>query len=140
CAQILRWNASDYGGVASISPRAGQVFTPRINLMNTMGERDLFTEDFSPMNVYNNGFTVWVPGSIFVVFCKLDLSKYPFDEQICRIEMVLMNFDSSKVRFQTADYTATREFYQENEEWDLLGSLVKSTVTVVSNNSLPSVV
>ncbi|KAK3788231.1 hypothetical protein RRG08_029027 [Elysia crispata] len=137
--EILHWNESEHGQVKSISPKMSEVFTPRLNLMNTMGDRDVFIEEFSPVSVHSSGFTSWIPGSIFDVFCKLDLSNYPFDEQLCNIEMILMNFNLSELQFKSIFDKATTDFYVENEEWELLDSTVISNATKVSDIYIPAV-
>ena len=138
--QILRWNTSVYGGETSMTPESRDVFRPRIALLNTMGERDLFREDGAPVIVRSDGFTSWVPGSIFHVSCKLDLTNYPFDEQTCSLDMMVMDFSPSKMKFVALTKTAGLHFFTENGEWQVKSTNVSTELLTVTNDPLSSIV
>ncbi|KAK3775782.1 hypothetical protein RRG08_047970 [Elysia crispata] len=138
--QILRWNASDYGGVSMITPESSAVFRPRIALLNTMGERDLFGQDNAPVVVRSNGLTSWIPGSIFHVSCKLDLTNYPFDEQTCKLDMIIMDFQPSMLKFVVLTKTAGLHFFTENGEWQVKSTNVTTEILTVTGDPLSSIV
>ncbi|GFN86573.1 acetylcholine receptor subunit alpha [Plakobranchus ocellatus] len=135
---ILRWNETSYGGESTISPKASDVFKPRMTLINTMGDRDLFVHENAPVLVYSNGLTVWIPGSIFPVSCQLDLTNYPFDRQTCTIEMMVLNFQGTRLQFIPLRATAGTEYFIENGEWVVQYSNVTSRVLNMSNVLTPS--
>ncbi|GFN98824.1 acetylcholine receptor subunit alpha-like [Plakobranchus ocellatus] len=84
--ELITWDPAEYGGEIVINPKVQDVFRPRMVMLNTLEDRDLFEDDYAPLSVYADGLTTWAPGSIFIASCKLDLTKYPFDEQTCSIE------------------------------------------------------
>ncbi|KAK3788232.1 hypothetical protein RRG08_029028 [Elysia crispata] len=129
--EMLQWNSTDYGGVSHITPKVTSVFRPLMVLLNTLGDRDLFEDDNAPLTVFSDGQVEWVPGNIFPASCKLDLTKYPFDEQHCEIRMMIMNYDSSELAFVAESIGLT--FFTENGQWDIINkSLTTPTVSVRS--------
>ncbi|XP_012944346.1 acetylcholine receptor subunit delta-like [Aplysia californica] len=95
CAYRAAWDSSKYGGVDIIEPMPKQVWRPRLVLLNTMGDRDLFEDDPAPMHVLDSGLTVWYPGGLFLVSCSMDVTNFPFDEQICVLRKLYNTFSSS---------------------------------------------
>ncbi|GFN98803.1 neuronal acetylcholine receptor subunit alpha-7 [Plakobranchus ocellatus] len=138
--EILQWNKTLYGGESTISPKTKDVFRPRMTLLNTMGDRDLFKDDYAPVVIDSSGFTSWVPGSIFPVSCKLDLTKYPFDEQTCNIDMMLMNFAAEQLQFVAVHSEVGRHFYIENGEWEIKYTNITAEVLNISNSRTSSLV
>ncbi|KAK3750037.1 hypothetical protein RRG08_027360 [Elysia crispata] len=129
--EILQWNSSDYGGVSSITPRVTSVFRPLMVLLNTLGDRDLFEDDHAPLTVHSDGRVEWIPGAIIPASCKLDLTKFPFDEQHCEIQIIIMNYDSSKLLFVELGKGLGLDFFTANEQWDITNqSLTTPTVNI----------
>ncbi len=48
----------------------------------------------SNMIVYSDGTVNWVPPGIFNLACQLDITWFPFDEQLCyfKVSLPLLNF------------------------------------------------
>ncbi|KAK3776332.1 hypothetical protein RRG08_032324 [Elysia crispata] len=138
--QILRWNASDYGGVELMTPQSKDIFRPRLALLNTIGERDLFREDNAPVVVHPSGLTSWSPGSMFPVSCKLDLTKYPFDEQTCVLDLLVMEFTAEMLKFEPMTQTVGQNFYTENGEWEVKSTNLSTKFVLVPNDPISSIV
>ncbi|GFS21488.1 neuronal acetylcholine receptor subunit alpha-3 [Elysia marginata] len=129
--EILQWNSSDYGGQSSIAPKVTSVFLPQMILLNTLGDRDIFEDANAPLYVSSNGSVQWVPGGIFPTSCRLDLTKFPFDEQHCEIQMISMNYDVSEILFVAEESGIGRVFYTPNGLWDITNaSLTTPNITV----------
>lgn len=47
--------------------------------------------------VYNNGKVLWVPPSLFVALCELDLRLWPFDTQVCSLKFGSWTYDSQQI-------------------------------------------
>ncbi|CAL1535027.1 unnamed protein product, partial [Lymnaea stagnalis] len=78
--QRIVWDPANYNGQTVIHPLPEKIWRPRVILMNTLGERDLFADHKSPVFMFHNGKTIWVPGSLFPSACELHMKNYPFDE------------------------------------------------------------
>ncbi|GFR68761.1 acetylcholine receptor subunit alpha, partial [Elysia marginata] len=137
--EILRWNSSDYGGETVMAPKITSVFRPRLIMLNTMEDRDLFDDDYAPLSVYSDGTVNWAPGSIFPASCKLDLTNYPFDEQHCEIEMLTMNFDANELLLQPVDGTVGLSFFTKNGQWDISNMEITTPIRDIGNENKSTV-
>ncbi|VDO40243.1 unnamed protein product [Haemonchus placei] len=80
----LSWNASKYGGVSSVRFAGGenQIWRPDVLLYNSANE-DFDSTYKSNEVVYSTGEVNWVPPGIFRASCKMDITYFPFDDQLC---------------------------------------------------------
>ncbi|XP_059154939.1 neuronal acetylcholine receptor subunit alpha-6-like [Physella acuta] len=123
--QMVAWNPADYGGHVMIHPLPEDIWRPRVVLVNTLGERDLFDDDKAPMFVFYDGLTYWVPGGLFPASCALDMTNYPFDKQKCSLQLlVAMTLTIQEMLFVARDSKAMTTFYTANGEWELVDSSV----------------
>lgn len=42
--------------------------------------------------VYNTGTVTWIPPGIFIISCKIDITWFPFDDQICKLKVSFENY------------------------------------------------
>ncbi|CAL1535034.1 unnamed protein product, partial [Lymnaea stagnalis] len=128
--EIVAWNPNDYGGQVVIYPIPEKIWRPRIILMNTLADRDLFDDDKAPTVMLSNGETGWVPGSLFPTSCELNLTNYPFDRQTCIIELVAMRYITEHLQFVAAFPNIELNYFITNGEWEL-----QSTELIIRNFS-----
>ncbi|RUS86578.1 hypothetical protein EGW08_005659 [Elysia chlorotica] len=122
--EIVQWDPQEYGlTVMYVYPK--DVWRPRLILWNTLGERDLFKDDYSPTLVKFNGHVNWYPGSLFPVSCKLNLEKFPFDRQTCVLELFAMGWTKSILRFLIEDEGVDLDSYTINGEWEIISTSIK---------------
>nr|KAI8757336.1 neuronal acetylcholine receptor subunit beta-4-like; partial [Biomphalaria glabrata] len=125
--EILAWEPSDYGGLMSIHPLPEAVWRPRVVLLNTIDKRDLFGDDKAPLNVESTGLTHWIPGSLFLTSCELDMTKYPFDKHTCFIQLIAMTYQTHELHFiapKSPEVGLT--FYTPHGEWNLLKTTIEA--------------
>ncbi|KAK0062252.1 neuropeptide FF receptor 2 [Biomphalaria pfeifferi] len=137
--EILAWDPSNYGGLNVIHPIPENIWRPRVVLINTLGDRDLFDDDKAPVFILNNGHTSWVPGSLFPTSCELDVTNYPFDKQTCYITIVAMTLDVTEMQFVAFTSEVQKNFFIPNGEWNLLSSNINITQVTSSNISLSTI-
>ncbi|KAH9488470.1 Acetylcholine receptor subunit alpha [Bulinus truncatus] len=125
--EMLQWDPSVYDGQTTIHPVPEKIWRPRVVLMNTLGDRDLFKDDVAPVFIGYTGEVGWAPGSLFPVSCELQLADYPFDEQTCTISLAAMTFKSDELIFVAASPNVKFDFFVRNGEWDLKDSKVNVT-------------
>ncbi|KAH9488473.1 Acetylcholine receptor subunit beta-like 1 [Bulinus truncatus] len=125
--ELLIWDPSNYGGVNVMHPLPEDIWRPRVVLMNTMGDRDLFADDKAPVFVARDGLISWAPGSLFPASCQLDVSKYPFDEQTCVIKIVAMTHSKEEMLFSATNSTIQTHFFITHGEWDLTSATISIT-------------
>ncbi|GFN98287.1 neuronal acetylcholine receptor subunit alpha-3 [Plakobranchus ocellatus] len=137
--EVLQWDPATVNGVDVIAPKPKAIFRPRMVLLNTLGERDLFEDDYAPVNVYYNGSTSWIPGGIFPASCKLDLTNYPFDKQICEIKMAVMSYSDDEILFYAIGDSARFTFFTQNGEWDVESSDMSTPNIIVLDSNVTSI-
>jgi len=76
------------------------------------------------IRVTPDGVCHWYPPGLLVSHCPVDVSRFPFDEQLCSIEYELWGHDSGHVQLNALDTGVDIAYYQKNGEWDLVGESV----------------
>ncbi|XP_055894100.1 acetylcholine receptor subunit alpha-like isoform X2 [Biomphalaria glabrata] len=117
--EILVWDPKDYGNQTLIHPVPEKIWRPRVFLLNTLGDRDLFKDDVAPAMVTNSGYAGWVPGSLIPASCELHLEDYPFDQQTCTINFVSMSHSTLELVFVANSPKILLDFFIKHGEWEL---------------------
>ncbi|XP_055862644.1 acetylcholine receptor subunit alpha-like [Biomphalaria glabrata] len=118
--EIVVWNASQYGGVHQITAGRSDLWRPRLVVLNSIGERELYKEDSSPLQVDHTGQVSWTASGPLATSCSLDLSRYPVDDHVCHIKLMTMSYQADTVQLLDELNQNSRERYLENSEWILL--------------------
>ncbi|XP_012944311.1 acetylcholine receptor subunit delta-like [Aplysia californica] len=74
--QRLAWDPAKYGGIEMMSPMPIRIWRPRLIVVNTVGDRDIFEDDNAPTIVMANGSTSWKPGGLFPI--RFRMKREPF--------------------------------------------------------------
>ncbi|KAK0062251.1 acetylcholine receptor subunit delta-like isoform X1 [Biomphalaria pfeifferi] len=135
----LMWNMSKYGGQNLIHPVPGMIWRPRVILMNTLGDRDLFGDNKAPIIITNFGMVRWMPGGLFPTSCDLQMTNYPFDRQTCKIKMVAMSLSVNEMQFIATATEVGQLFYTLNGEWELTQGYIAIGRTMTGPIGLSSV-
>ena len=77
----LMWNSSEYGNIEDLRVPPITMWKPDILLYNSANEN--FDASF-PTNivVYSTGNCDQIPPGIFKSTCKIDITWFPFDDQV----------------------------------------------------------
>ncbi|VBB33888.1 unnamed protein product, partial [Acanthocheilonema viteae] len=87
----LKWDPREYGGIKDLHFPGGnsQIWRPDILLYNSAD--DNFDSTFkSNLLVYSNGEVNWIPPGILKFSCKLDITWFPFDDQVCGLKYMTL--------------------------------------------------
>ncbi|VDO89461.1 unnamed protein product [Heligmosomoides polygyrus] len=79
----LRWRPTLHDNISSLRFLSDeqQIWIPDILLYNSANEN--FDSTYrSNLVVYSNGEINWIPPGIFKISCKMDITMFPFDEQV----------------------------------------------------------
>ncbi|VDN26180.1 unnamed protein product [Gongylonema pulchrum] len=125
----LKWNPEEYDGIKDVRfpSDSGQVWHPDILLYNSANEN--FDSTFkSNLVVYSNGEVNWIPPGILKFSCKLDITWFPFDDQICGLKFGSWTFNGFALDLQidADDPNSAHQMdisdYVVNGEWDLIAT------------------
>lgn len=119
--QLLIWNASEYGGIEQTLISQDNVWKPDIVINNAV---DTLTKTmgFSQLavNILSDGTVMWEPGDVFQTLCTVDVSRFPFDTQVCIYEFSTWMYSRKDIHLTVEDGSVDMDFYHENGEWEVI--------------------
>ncbi|VDN59065.1 unnamed protein product [Dracunculus medinensis] len=125
----LRWDPAEYGGIKDIRipGQANAIWKPDILLYNSADEN---FESMYPVNyvVSNDGNVLQVPPGIMKLSCKIDITWFPFDDQMCHLKFGSWTYSGNFIDLQisTVDGNGSASmdtsYYVQNGEWNLLAT------------------
>ncbi|XP_029633439.1 neuronal acetylcholine receptor subunit alpha-10 isoform X2 [Octopus sinensis] len=115
----LRWKPEDYNGLEKVRIPCEKIWLPDIVLYNSA---DDFTTGYmqSKAMVSSDGTVFWPPPAKLRSSCKIDITYFPFDDQMCKMKFGSWIYDGFQVDVtnRSADVDLTNYVY--SGEWDLL--------------------
>ena len=86
--------------------------------------------------VHYDGSCLWIPPGMFKSTCSIDISWFPFDDQMCNMKFGSWTHDGRYLDLQMEDENgADVSNFIRNGEWDLIGkdmSILICKLTLVS--------
>ncbi|XP_048239110.1 acetylcholine receptor subunit delta-like [Haliotis rufescens] len=136
----LTWNTSEYYDNTFIEVEPDSVWTPNVFLANGID---------SPVPVARQnilvtwqGFVTWQLPGTFRTSCKIDVLKYPFDNQTCSVNFMPTFGYKINLKIKRANLQSYSDITIQNGEWNYLqmncyhvsiqGTGVKSTVFTIT--------
>ncbi|KAK7874314.1 hypothetical protein R5R35_007791 [Gryllus longicercus] len=126
----LKWSESEWGGLGVLHIADHEIWQPDIVLYNSATGNTIDHYGNTHCLVYPNGEVLWVPPSQFIVFCALDLRRWPFDEQTCHLRLGSWTYDGEQVELQLGDRGAEIELMETNSEWEVVRVTERRNVKV----------
>lgn len=77
----------------------------------------------------------WLGKNIQESKCAMKMSKFPYDKQICEIKISSWTFTGNELKLSNM-YNTTHvdlEQYNNNSEWDLVQTFIKTNVVIFSS-------
>ncbi|KAL4228814.1 hypothetical protein ACF0H5_011854 [Mactra antiquata] len=134
--ETLQWNVSEYGDIFKITMRQSDLWIPEIMVQNTIRNDIMILKDNGlKIDVLNNGFAMWHSGGTIKTSCPIDISKYPFDTQVCLIRLSKSSWDNEMDMFAARNYARLIRF-NVNKEWNLLRSVVSKETSIPNISEL----
>ncbi|XP_060560851.1 neuronal acetylcholine receptor subunit beta-3-like, partial [Ruditapes philippinarum] len=116
----LIWDRRDYDGTDNIRIPCRRLWLPDIVLYNSV---DDYTSGYmsSLAMVYDNGRVFWGPVVRFRSSCKIDITFFPFDDQVCHLKLGSWAYNGFQVNVINRSETVDLSNYVDNGEWKLIG-------------------
>ena len=125
----LAWNSTEYSGIRKVVVDDKRIWKPGIFIRNLLGNRKGFDDtSFNNAVVIYDGEIVFWPGKDVKLWCSIDTTKFPFDEQECEILIGKWYYSDEEVEIFLKDNTINLDHYEINEEWKLLNTSVHSRI------------
>ncbi|CAF1234600.1 unnamed protein product [Adineta ricciae] len=119
--ELLTWNPSDFGGMKKIRIPCRYIWLPDIVLYNSA---DDYTQGYmqSLAMISYDGTVFWPPIVKFRSTCKIGITWFPFDDQLCFLKFGSWTYDSTQVILTNRSENVDMLNYVDNGEWKLLSS------------------
>ncbi|CAF3395132.1 unnamed protein product [Rotaria sp. Silwood1] len=119
--QFLKWNPDEFGGLKKIRIPCRHIWLPDIVLYNSA---DDYTQGYMQAlaMIDFNGNVFWPPIVKFRSTCKIDITWFPFDDQLCFLKFGSWTYDSTQIILTNRSETVDTANYVDNGEWKLLSS------------------
>ncbi|CAH1788001.1 unnamed protein product, partial [Owenia fusiformis] len=120
--EFLTWNPADYNGIDELTIPSGNIWIPDMTLYNSVDGEKGFTEIWSATNVRISykGDVEWMTIAQTQTTCILQLSEYPFDQQICSMKIGSWTYFAHEVDVIPTNNKANIGNFIKNEEWELI--------------------
>ncbi|CAF1236098.1 unnamed protein product [Rotaria magnacalcarata] len=120
----LIWNASDFNGLTTLRLPCSKIWLPDIVLYNSA---DDYTQGYyqSKAMVDNNGHVFWPPPAKFRSSCKIDVTFFPFDDQLCKLKFGSWTYDAAQVNLTKRRDQVDMTNYIRSGEWHIVRIEIK---------------
>lgn len=118
----LKWDPSVYNISQRLVIPKKKIWTPNLVLINPYDSLKGFVDDVFPVTLRNDGKVIWIPSDIISSVCDVDVTYYPFDIQICRLEFLCAGYNRKSVVLNNPSPEVSLTHYSKHGEWKLLNA------------------
>ena len=121
----LAWNRSDFGHISSIVVPMDKIWIPDICVTNevTNDKCLVISDEGRALLEYTGKVTLWWNKEV-KTRCDVDISQYPFDRQVCAIDIGTWYSEDEKIKLVPKFDNLDLSNYVLNEEWDIMDSSI----------------
>ncbi|CAD5111647.1 DgyrCDS936 [Dimorphilus gyrociliatus] len=131
--EFLKWNKTEEKVDYIIVPY-DKVWLPELCLKNSITEsNDLTVKLKYKIKVQHNGNVVYVPGANFLTSCKVQLTYFPFDVQVCHLEFVKWMTFNDQMEYRNSTTDVNLQLFVQNHEWTILETKSGVKPVIVAN-------
>lgn len=133
----LVWKPKDYDGQRVLMIPASYLWLPDIFIFNIAGESiDGFVNvTGSKVSIYHNGQVRWMVPLIVNSACAVDVTYFPYDQQICEVKFGSWIYDLGQLDLRLTLDRPDLNHYVTNSEYDLMN--VSLTRQVLDSSCCP---
>ncbi|GFN75017.1 neuronal acetylcholine receptor subunit alpha-7 [Plakobranchus ocellatus] len=117
--EYLQWNSSDYGNITSMVLTQNYVWTPDLTLSRSIDANIFLGSSQTNLLLHSDGTVSWQPSFNSFFTCKVDVSKFPLDVNICPIVVGSWMHSNSLINLSTTNPHTLLEPDITNGEFDI---------------------
>ena len=115
----MMWNKTEYSDVTQIIIPQKLVWKPDLVVTNPVKKvRKIGFEDIM-VRYRDDGMAFWYTGDYLETSCDIDVTHFPFDRQVCTIEMIPWNYRHRELQLLFAQNNVQLDNFTQNGEWIL---------------------
>ncbi|KAJ8031934.1 Neuronal acetylcholine receptor subunit alpha-7 [Holothuria leucospilota] len=125
--ELLTWDPKDYGGVERISLRMDEIWIPDTTASERLDVGKGYINLFEPYVMVNStGHVSYFDLSDLTVYCRMNMSYFPFDIQKCKISFLSFGYDSDQLILAFSNTSSANEnTFAPNGVWELVDVTVQ---------------
>ncbi|VDI75355.1 Hypothetical predicted protein [Mytilus galloprovincialis] len=121
--QTIPWNSTE-NGIEQFTLQEHIIWKPSFIIGNSYDGVKLIYRDENVIRVQSNGVVTWNTGDNYDVFCNADVSRYPFDTQICNIEILPWGYTNEEIVVVPIFDYVVHELLNPQKTWEFIESSV----------------
>ncbi|XP_055895560.1 acetylcholine receptor subunit alpha-type acr-16-like isoform X2 [Biomphalaria glabrata] len=129
----LRWNESDYGYITDMLLPQKKIWRPDMAIYNSVDERVFLGNEETLVVITSRGEVRWEPVINMGLTCKVDISKYPFDQNTCKIDLMSWMNDNTSVNLMTPDDPIIESELIPNGQFWITGGGIETGSSITNN-------
>ncbi|KAL4233304.1 Neurotransmitter-gated ion-channel ligand binding domain [Mactra antiquata] len=114
----LVWNPNSVGYTTVLYWPQSEIWTPEIAVKNAFGNSKNLGYDTLNTKIYYLGIVSWYPNQVFVTTCTIDVEYFPFDSQVCEIQLTAWSYSTTEMTFSNSS-SLDMSKYSENPSWSV---------------------
>ncbi|KAH3844362.1 hypothetical protein DPMN_086620 [Dreissena polymorpha] len=117
----MRWNPIDYGGVFTINVPSFATWKPDLVLTEPIDNAFAFgyMQNWVNVRYLYDGMAIFAPSEVLSSACDITVTYYPFDTQICEINLYPWGINKHEIVLNTYTTEVSKSIFSENAEWML---------------------
>ena len=116
----LNWDPMDYSGLEYIRIPSTKIWYPEIVCLTQADKLERIGGETFGGIIYNHGSVVRILCSLLKTSCAVDMTYFPFDEQVCRLQFSTWGYSSHEIHL--TENGLSSEFLKESPRWTIVGS------------------
>ncbi|XP_029155415.1 neuronal acetylcholine receptor subunit alpha-5-like [Nylanderia fulva] len=116
----LTWTPNNFDGVTYIHVKSDELWVPDLSVYNSGDmSNGLFEIPTTDCLVFNTGSVICVPAVKYISKCDGDYTYWPYDQQLCRIQLGSWSYAGEEVDFHFDGNGINMDSYENNTLYDL---------------------
>ena len=117
---FINWIPEENDGIEVIRVSQEEIWTPDIVPYNDVGRWDTRKyKDNVPAMAHYDGKVCWQIPIIMETICSMDVTDFPFDQQVCQISLGSWQYSYKEVRTLCSQKNLDKSIFTPNSQWQL---------------------
>ena len=115
----MMWDPALYGDLYTARISYSSVWVPELIITTTTDDSDTMAKKWNRVKYDDAGVANIVVGGRVLASCSVNVQKYPFDEQTCRVRFTAWGYETTEVKLFAGNMGFDLGQYSENSIWKL---------------------
>ncbi|VDI77067.1 Hypothetical predicted protein [Mytilus galloprovincialis] len=132
----LGWNPTLYNNTYKLTIPPHDIWLPYLYLANSVNDVEPLGQeaDFYVLLVAD-GSVYWTPGGVLDAQCTPDVSKFPFDTQVCLFLFTMWGIHPGDVEFNVHSKVPNLTYFAANSDWTVIDIFQNASLRGVASSA-----